>query len=49
MERIEAVGHLLVRVSELVLAAAGDDGVHGGDCVQERYAAGRFGTVVPEL
>ena len=49
VERIEAVGHLLVRVSELVLATAGDDGVHGGDCVQKRYAARCFGTVVSEL
>ena len=49
VERIEAVGDLLVRVAELVLAAAGDDGVHGGDGVQEWYAAGRFGAVVPEL
>ena len=49
MERIEAVGHLLVRVSELVLATAWDDGVCGGDCVQEWYAARCFGAVVPEL
>ena len=49
MERIEAVGDLFVRVAEPVLAAAWDDGVRGGDCVQERYAAGRFGTVVSEF
>ena len=49
MERIEAVGHLLVRVSELVLATAWDDGVCGGDGVQEWYAARCFGAVVPEL
>ena len=49
VERIEAVGHLLVRVSELVLATAWDDGVCGGDCVQEWYAARCFGAVVPEL
>ena len=36
VERIEAVGHLLVRMAELVLATARDDGVCGGDGVQER-------------
>lgn len=49
VERIEAVGHLLVRVAELVAAPAGDDGVLWSDCGQERYAAGCFGTVVPKL
>ena len=49
VERIEAVGDLLVWVAEPVLAAAWDDGVRGGDGVQERYAAGRFGTVVSEF
>ena len=49
MERIEAVGDLLVWVSEPVLATAWDDGVRGGDCVQKRDAARCFGTVVSEL
>ena len=49
MERVHAVGDLLVRVSELVLATAWDDGVCGGDCVQEWYAAGCFGAVMPKL
>ena len=49
VERIEAVGDLLVWVAEPVFASAWDDGVHGGDGVQERYAAGRFGTVVSKL
>ncbi len=40
---------MLVRVAEPVLAATRDDGVRGGDGVQERYAAGRFGTVVSEF
>lgn len=38
-----------MRVAETVLATARDDGVRGGDCVQERYAAGCFGTVVSEF
>ena len=49
VKRVEAVGHLLVRVAELVLATARDNGVRGGDCVQERYATGCLGTVMPEL
>ena len=38
-----------MRVAEPVLATARDDGVRGGDGVQERYTAGRFGTVMPEF
>ena len=38
-----------MRVAEPVLAAAWDDGVRGGDCVQKRDAAGCFGTVVSEF
>ena len=38
-----------MRVAESVLATAWDDGVRGGDGVQERYAAGCFGTVVSEF
>ena len=49
MERIEAVGHLLVRVAEPVLATAWDDGVRGGNCCHERHAAGCFGAVMPKL
>ena len=40
---------MFVRVAETVLATARDDGVRGGDCVQERYATGCLGTVMPEL
>ena len=36
-------------MAEPVLATAWDDGVRGGDCCHERYAAGRFGTVVSEF
>ena len=49
VERIEAVGHLLVRVAEPVLAATRDDGVRGGNCCHERHAAGCFGAVMPKL
>ena len=38
-----------MRVAEPVLAAAWDDGVRGGDCVQKRDAAGCFGTVMSEF
>ncbi len=38
-----------MRVAEPVLATTRDDGVRGGNCCHERYAAGRFGTVVSEF
>ena len=48
-QRVHAVGDLLVRVSEPVLATAWDDGVHGGDGCHKRHAAGCFGAVMPKL
>ena len=49
VQRIEPLYDFFARMPEPVVFPARDEGVRGIDCVQERYAAGCFRTVVPEF